>query len=166
MASEREQNGGGEHDHVLDPFAGPDDPAHALASLDPDDRAEHDHGPHEVDDDEREQLLEDLADLEVFEALLGARGVRGLSIDCGECDEVHLVDWSLTRANLRSMLAGSPAQVHEPAFDPDPTDYVSWDYARGYTDAVVELDDESRESDCGESERGGRDGPGGQPPVR
>jgi hypothetical protein len=26
---------------------------------------------------------------------------------------------------------------HEPAFDPDPTEYVSWEYCRGYADAVI-----------------------------
>ena len=26
---------------------------------------------------------------------------------------------------------------HEPAFDPDPVEYVSWEYCRGYADAVL-----------------------------
>lgn len=26
--------------------------------------------------------------------------------------------------------------MHEPAYDPDPDHYVSWDYARGYADGV------------------------------
>jgi hypothetical protein len=28
--------------------------------------------------------------------------------------------------------------VHEPAFAPDPTDYVTWDYARGFADAALD----------------------------
>jgi hypothetical protein len=28
--------------------------------------------------------------------------------------------------------------VHEPAFDPDPAQYVSWDYARGFADGVLD----------------------------
>ncbi|MDQ1703036.1 MAG: hypothetical protein QOF57_2288, partial [Frankiaceae bacterium] len=31
-------------------------------------------------------------------------------------------------------------RVHEPAYDPDPATYVSWDYARGYADAVLDAD--------------------------
>jgi hypothetical protein len=26
--------------------------------------------------------------------------------------------------------------VHEPAYDPDPDHYVTWEYARGYADGV------------------------------
>jgi hypothetical protein len=26
---------------------------------------------------------------------------------------------------------------HEPAFDPDPAHYVTWEYCRGYADAVL-----------------------------
>ena len=29
-------------------------------------------------------------------------------------------------------------RVHEPAFSPDPADYVSWDYARGFADATLD----------------------------
>ncbi len=28
--------------------------------------------------------------------------------------------------------------MHEPAFSPEPTDYVTWDYARGFTDAALD----------------------------
>ena len=30
----------------------------------------------------------------------------------------------------------------EPAFEPDPSRYVSWEYARGYADAVLEAADD------------------------
>ena len=42
-------------------------------------------------------------------------------------------------ANLRALLGEGRTHVHEPAFAPDPDAYVSWDYARGYTDAVQAL---------------------------
>jgi hypothetical protein len=32
--------------------------------------------------------------------------------------------------------------VHEPAFAPDPADYVSWDYARGFADGVLTADED------------------------
>jgi hypothetical protein len=39
-------------------------------------------------------------------------------------------------ANLRALLGEGRTSVHEPAFSPEPDAYVSWDYARGYTDAL------------------------------
>ena len=117
-------------DAPLDPFAGdPHDPAR------------------EIDDDavreplspqEREDVLEDLQDLEVFEALLAPRGVRGLVVECEECAAPHWLGWDLLRGNLRHLLDAGTQRVHEPAFAPDPADYVSWDYARGFTDAALE----------------------------
>ena len=60
----------------------------------------------------------------------------GLVIDCEDCREPHFFDWALLRANLRHLLDSGRPRVHEPAFDPDPDHYVSWEYARGYTDGV------------------------------
>jgi hypothetical protein len=118
----------------LDPFSGdPSDPARELAALDGDDEGTPPLGPAE-----REDVLEDLADLEVFAALLQPRGVRGLVVDCGECDEPHCFSWDLLRANLRHLLDAGTHRVHEPAFDPDPAQYVTWEYARGFTDASLE----------------------------
>ncbi len=37
-----------------------------------------------------------------------------------------------------SLLTVGRTRVHEPAYAPDPTRYVSWEYARGYADAVLE----------------------------
>lgn len=124
----------------LDPFSGdPDDPARELAALDDELLA-----AGEVQTDppltpqEREDVLEDLADLEVFEALLEPRGVKGLIVHCGDCDEPHFFDWDLLRGNLRHLLDAGTHRVHEPAFAPDPADYVSWEYARGFTDAALD----------------------------
>ncbi|OLR91136.1 hypothetical protein BJP25_28540 [Actinokineospora bangkokensis] len=116
-----------------DPFAGdPHDPARDL--LDDD----HDH-----DDDrpmtpqEREDLVGDLSDLAVYQALLEPRGVRGIVVDCGECDEPHYHDWALLAASLKQLLDDGRMRPHEPAFDPDPDAYVSWEYCRGYADGVT-----------------------------
>jgi hypothetical protein len=115
-----------------DPFAGdPSDPAHEL----PDDDLE------PLSPQEREDVLADLEDLEVFQALLEPRGVRGLVVDCTDCEEPHYFEWALLRANLRGLLDEGSANVHEPAWDPDPAEYVSWDYARGFADGVLTADE-------------------------
>ena len=129
---------GGVHDEPLDPFAGdPTDPAFAIddedGQVDP------------LSPEERQDVLDDLADLEVYEALLSARGVRGLVVDCEDCHVPHYFAWDLLRANLRHLLEQGRTRVHEPAFDPDPAEYVTWEYARGYADGAqdaVEDDDE------------------------
>jgi hypothetical protein len=120
----------------VDPFAGdPHDPAHELAALDDLDESAVDEplGPQE-----REDVLEDLQDLEVFEALLAPRGVRGLVVECGDCSDPHWFCWDLLRSNLRHLLDTGTHRVHEPAYAPDPAAYVTWDYARGFTDASLE----------------------------
>lgn len=125
------------HDEPIDPFAGdPSDPAAELASLDDPDT---DDGPDDTDplnETEREDVLEDLADLEIYQALLGPAGVRGLVIDCEDCHEPHYFDWDLLGSNLRHLLDSGRPRVHEPAYDPDPEHYVTWEYARGYADGV------------------------------
>ena len=117
-----------------DPFADdPDDPAAELAALDDDAVVRTPLPP-----DEREGVLSDLTDLEVFEALLAPRGVKGLMALCDDCDAPHYLSWDLLRADLRSLLDAGTVGAHEPAHEPDPGDYVSWDYARGFVDASLE----------------------------
>ncbi|TWH22281.1 hypothetical protein JD82_04158 [Prauserella rugosa] len=114
-----------------DPFADdPDDPAKEIA-----DREEPAGEP--ISDEERSELLADLADLAVYQALLEPRGVRGIVVDCGECDLPHYHDWHLLRASLEQLLADGRMRPHEPAFDPDPADYVTWDYCRGFADGIT-----------------------------
>lgn len=120
----------------VDPFAGdPDDPVRELEALD--DEALADVADEPLSPDEREDVLDDLEDLEVFEALLSPRGVRGLVVECEDCREPHFFAWELLRGNLRHLLDRGTGRVHEPAFSPDPTDYVSWEYARGFADASL-----------------------------
>ena len=117
-----------------DPFAGdPDDPARALSEQDDDD----DEQVQSLDDDERTELLSDLTDLAVYQALLEPRGVRGIVVDCGDCGEPHYHDWELLRSSLRQLLADGRMRPHEPAYNPDPAAYVSWEYCRGFADGAT-----------------------------
>jgi hypothetical protein len=130
-------------DEPLDPFAGdPADPSAELADLDESETDEVTGESEPLGGAEREDVLEDLADLEIYQALLAPVGVRGLVIECEDCHEPHYFDWDLLGSNLRHLLESGRPRVHEPAYDPDPEHYVTWDYARGYTDGVHDtLDD-------------------------
>jgi hypothetical protein len=90
---------------------------------------------------EREDLLDEIEELVSFRALLEPRGVRGLSVECDDCGELHYLGWDLLMENLRNLLDDGRMRVHEPAYDPDPADYVSYEYARGYMDAVMDAED-------------------------
>jgi len=115
-----------------DPFAqDPDDPARTLPEHPEDEPTE------ELSEIERNELLNDLSDLAVYQALLEPRGVRGVVVDCGDCEQPHYHDWELLRASLEQLLADGRMRPHEPAYDPNPGDYVSWDYCRGFADGVT-----------------------------
>jgi hypothetical protein len=115
-----------------DPFAqDPDDPALALPEHPEDEPTE------EMSELERNELLNDLSDLAVYQALLEPRGVRGVVVDCGDCEQPHYHDWELLRASLEQLLADGRMRPHEPAFDPNPAAYVSWEYCRGFADGVT-----------------------------
>lgn len=113
-----------------DPFAGdPEDPARSIFEADLDHvRA--------IADEERTELLADLTDLTRYQTLLEPRGLRGVVVDCGDCDEPHYHDWALLRASLQQLLEMGNMRPHEPAFDPDPACYVTWEYCRGFADGV------------------------------
>lgn len=134
-------------DSPIDPFAGdPDDPVHELAALDDEPEPDED-DPRPLTPAERSDLLDDLESLEVFEALLGPRDVRGLVVDCGDCQEPHFFDWALLKGNLRHLLDVGETRVHEPAYSPDPSHYVSWEYARGYADGVLDASEDFPDDD-------------------
>lgn len=116
------------HEDPIDPFAG--DAPDPAAPLGPPEAAE----PLSLQD--RQEILEDLADLEIYQTLLEPVGIRGLVIECEDCHEPHYLDWDLLRGNLRHLVESGRVRAHEPAFDPDPDHYVTWDYARGYADGV------------------------------
>ena len=112
-------------DEPIDPFNGdPTDPAAGLDDLNEDAESE------PLTEDERQDVLEDLSDLEIYQALLSPTGIRGLVIECEDCHEPHYFDWDLLRGNLRHLLSSGRPRVHEPAYDPDPDHYVTWEYAR------------------------------------
>jgi len=118
-------------DGPLDPFLDdPSDPAGLLDDAEP---------AQPLSEDERADVLADLAELAEFRATLAPQGVHGITVECADCGEQHFFGWDLMAANLRAMLGEGRTHVHEPAFDPDHDAYVSWDYARGYTDAVNAL---------------------------
>jgi hypothetical protein len=91
---------------------------------------------------DREEILVDLEDLELFQTLLEPRGVRGLIAECAECEATHYFGWELLRQNLRQLLDVGHLRAHEPAFEPDPADYVAWEYAKGFVDGVLSASDE------------------------
>lgn len=114
-----------------DPFAG--DPYDPALSLEEGGSEEHE----ELSETEREEVVADLADLAVYQALLEHRGIRGILVDCADCGEQHFHEWNLLRASLQQLLDEGQMRPHEPAFDPDPEHYVSWDYCRGFADAAL-----------------------------
>jgi hypothetical protein len=100
---------------------------------------------------ERAELLDDLGSLESFQQILEPTGIRGLVVECPDCREPHYFDWGLLKNNLTHVLGDNSPRIHEPAFDPNPDDYVTWDYARGYTDCwsdiYADFDDEDVDDD-------------------
>ena len=87
-----------------------------------------------LEDEEREALQQDLVDVQVLKEILGNKGIRGVVFYCPDCDEDHFLAWDLLKGNLEELLDAGESPVHEPAFDPDPDEYVGWDYARGFLD--------------------------------
>jgi Family of unknown function (DUF5319) len=95
-----------------------------------------------LDDDEREALAQDLVDVEVLKEVLGPKGIKGTVFYCSDCEEDHYLTWELLAGNLKQLLDDGDSPVHEPAFDPDPEEYVSWDYARGFLDGYESFEQE------------------------
>lgn len=98
---------------------------------------------------ERAELMDDLGSLDSFQKVLEPTGVHGLVVECPDCSEPHYFDWGLLKNNLAHVLGDNSPRIHEPAFDPNPDDYVTWDYARGYTDCWSDIYAEFDEFDDG-----------------
>ncbi|MGH2771904.1 MAG: DUF5319 family protein [Actinomycetota bacterium] len=98
-----------------------------------------------IDDNERQALHQDLLDVKVLKAVIGSRGVRGVVVYCPECEDDHFLGWDLLAGNLQEILESGKTPVHEPAWEPDPDEYVSWDYARGFLDGYETYPEERAE---------------------
>ncbi len=115
----------------LDPFRDdPDDPAALLDDIEP---------AQPLSAEELADVRADLAEVVEFRTVLGPLGIAGIIVECTDCGEPHYFGWDLMSANFHALLGQGRTHVHEPAFAPDPEAYVSWDYARGYADAVNAL---------------------------
>lgn len=91
-----------------------------------------------LDAEERKNVQADLEDLRAMRAVFEPRGMRGVVIACPDCGSDHFYDWDLLKENLEHMLGTGEPRMHEPAFEPHEEDYVLWDYAKGYVDALVD----------------------------
>jgi hypothetical protein len=95
-----------------------------------------------LDEEERELLQQDLVDVRVLKELLGPKGIKGTEFYCPDCEEEHYLTWDLLAGNLQEILEAGESPVHEPAFEPDPDEYVKWDYARGFLDGYESFEQE------------------------
>lgn len=93
-----------------------------------------------MEPEERESILEELEDLESLRRMFEERGYKGVMITCAECGEDHYYGWDMLKESLEYMLDTGEPRMHEPAFEPVPEEYISWDYGRGYLDALSEGD--------------------------
>lgn len=98
--------------------------------------------PGELDPEERDLLQQDLLDVQMLKSLLSHRGIKGTVFYCPDCSEDHYLTWDLLTSNLAELLSQGESPIHEPAFEPDPDEYVSWDYARGYLDGYTSYEQE------------------------
>jgi hypothetical protein len=103
----------------------------AIDPLDPEEPI--DLGPHEKAD-----IAADLDDLGSMRAIFSKQGVKGVVIACEDCGANHFYEWELLRDNLDQMLRTGEPRMHEPAFHVNEDEYVEWDYAKGYIDALAD----------------------------
>lgn len=95
-----------------------------------------------LDDEEREALRQDLVDVQVLKEVLAPKGIKGTVFYCVDCEEDHYLTWDLLAGNLQEILEAGESPVHEPAFEPNPDEYVKWDYARGFLDGYESFEQE------------------------
>jgi Family of unknown function (DUF5319) len=95
-----------------------------------------------LDEEEREALRQDLIDVQVLKEVLVPKGIKGTVFYCVDCEEDHYLTWDLLAGNLQEILEAGESPVHEPAFEPDPDEYVKWDYARGFLDGYESFEQE------------------------
>jgi hypothetical protein len=106
---------------------------------DPDDEGFDDDLTEPLDEHELRHVEQDLADLTEFDTTFRPEGYRGVAVWCHDCAEEHFYPWDMLRENLTTLLETGETPVHEPAFAPEPSRYIPWDYARGYVDALRDV---------------------------
>ncbi len=94
--------------------------------------------PYELSKQEREDIGADLVDLESMRGVFQTQSVKGVVIACQDCGQNHFYEWELLRDNLEQMLATGEPRMHEPAWNIDETEYIQWDYGKGYVDALAD----------------------------
>jgi hypothetical protein len=97
-----------------------------------------DEGPIELTPEERRDIEADLDDLAAIRTIFQPQGVKGVVIACQDCGANHFYEWELLRDNYEHMLETGEPRIHEPAFDIREDEYVQWDYAKGYVDALTD----------------------------
>jgi predicted RNA-binding Zn-ribbon protein involved in translation (DUF1610 family) len=103
----------------------------------------------EIDAEEREALQQDLIDVNTLKSVLASRGIKGVVVYCPDCEDDHFLGWDLLADNLRQILESGEPPVHEPAWEPDPDEYVTWDYALGFLDGYEAFsEDRTGEDTC------------------
>ncbi len=102
--------------------------------------------PMELTAQEREDIAADLEDLAAMRTVFTDQSVKGVVIACADCGQNHFYEWELIRENLEQMLTTGEPRMHEPAWNIDETEYIQWDYGKGYVDALADtgLDPASR----------------------
>jgi len=91
-----------------------------------------------LDPAEEENVRADLEDLRGMRRVFQGQGVKGVVIACPDCRENHFYEWELLQDNLEHMLQTGEPRMHEPAFQVREDEYVQWDYAKGYIDALAD----------------------------
>ena len=94
--------------------------------------------PFDLTEEERADIEADLSDLAQMHSIFSVQGVKGVVIACQECRQNHFYEWALLTDNLQHMLDTGEPRMHEPAWDIDETEYIQWDYGKGFVDALVD----------------------------
>jgi hypothetical protein len=94
--------------------------------------------PMELTLEERRDIEADLADLAVMRTVFEPRAVKGVVIACQDCGTNHYYEWELLEENLHHTLETGEPRMHEPAYHIVEDEYVAWDYAKGYVDALAD----------------------------
>jgi len=92
--------------------------------------------------DEREDVLADLEDLEIFQRSGAARRTRA-GRRLPDCEEPTYFEWDLLRGNLQAVASTRVSRMSTSRRSSRiRRSTVSWDYARGFSDAILDLDDD------------------------